>query len=89
MFMNSIEETGRPSMPLTRPVLRSVRPEDAGYYRSRALQEQIAAQNATYEAARERHDQLAAMYRFRALLGSIEPASGSETVAEEVLETVC
>ena len=42
-----------------------MRTDDESYYRARALQEQIASRNATSEAARERHDQLAAMYRFR------------------------
>jgi hypothetical protein len=38
---------------------------EADYWHARALQEQAAAQRATSEAARERHDELAAMYRFR------------------------
>ena len=88
MFLNRIEETGRPSMPMIRPLLSFVRADDADYYRRRALQEQIAAQKATCAAARERHDQLAAMYRFRALMDSDEPASGSDPVAETALETV-
>ena len=89
MFMTSIEETGRPSMPVIRSRLPFVLVDgDADYYRRRALQEQIAAQKATCEAARERHDQLAAMYRFRALMDSDEPASGSDAVAEKPLETV-
>ena len=90
MFMTSIEETGRPSMPVIRPRLRFVLVDgDADYYRRRALQEQIAAQKATCEAARECHDQLAAMYRFRALMGSAECESGPEQGAGKVLETVC
>lgn len=44
--------------------------DDAEYYRTRSLQEQVAAQKATSEAARESHDQLAAMYRFRAMMVS-------------------
>ena len=88
MFVNSIE-IGRASMPMIRPVLSLVRANDSDYYRRRALQEQTAAQKATCEAARERHDQLAAMYRFRALMGSDEPQSGPERVEEKVLETVC
>ena len=75
------------------PMMRGTRPfvrvdDDTDYYRRRAMQEQIAAQKATCEAARERHDQLAAMYRFRALMDSDEPASGSDPVAETALETV-
>lgn len=43
-----------------------VRPsDDASYFRARAIEEQIAAQTATCAAARLRHDELAAMYRFR------------------------
>lgn len=41
---------------------------DADYYRARALEEQVAAQKATCTAARERHDELATMYRFRAVM---------------------
>ena len=87
MFVNSIE-IGRASTPMIRPVLSLVRANDSDYYRRRALQEQIAAQKATCEAARERHDQLAAMYRFRALMGANEPASGREPAEKKVLETV-
>jgi hypothetical protein len=48
-------------MPTIKPLLRVVRPDDADYFRARAIQEQIAAQKATCEAARKRHDELAAM----------------------------
>ena len=90
MFTTSIEETGRTSMPMMRRTRPFVRVDgDADYYRRRAMQEQIAAQKATCEAARECHDQLAAMYRFRALMGSAECESGPEQSAERVLETVC
>ena len=75
-------------MPMIRPTLRFVQADDADYWRRRALQEQVAAQKATCEAARLRHDQLAAMYRFRALMGSGEPAFGPEPVEEKILETV-
>ena len=88
MFRNSIEETGRPSMPMIRPLLSFVRTDEADYYRRRALQEQIAAQKATCAAARERHDQLAAMYRFRALMGSDEPVFAAKPIEEKVLEAV-
>jgi hypothetical protein len=59
--------------------------ENASYYRSRALQEQIAAQQATCTEARHRHDQLATMYRFRALMD--EPLSEPNPVPESKLET--
>lgn len=42
--------------------------DDASYYRARALQEQVAAVEATSAAAQNCHDQLALMYRFRAAL---------------------
>lgn len=62
--------------------------DDASYFGRRALQEQIAAQKATCEAARNRHDQLAAMYRFRALMLSGEPAAGTDPVRGAGFETV-
>ena len=40
--------------------------DDASYFRNRAVQEQVAAQRATSDAARRCHDELAAAYRFRA-----------------------
>jgi hypothetical protein len=45
-----------------------MRTDDATYFRERVLQEQLASQEATCEAARERHDELATMYRFRAAM---------------------
>ncbi len=44
------------------------RPEtaDAGYYEKRALQEDAAVRNAKSKVARQRHEELAMMYRFRA-----------------------
>jgi hypothetical protein len=48
--------------------LRAARADDADYFRDRAVQEQVAAQRATSAAARERHDELAVMYRFRAFM---------------------
>jgi hypothetical protein len=56
---------GRALVRLTGPLLRAVRPEDASYNWRRALQEQVAAQMAMCEEARDRPDQLAGMYRFR------------------------
>jgi len=38
---------------------------EADYSRKRAIQEQVAAQKATCVTARDLHDELAAMYRFR------------------------
>jgi len=45
-----------------------MREDDSRYFRARALQEQIAAQKATTAAARRSHDQMAAMYRFKACM---------------------
>jgi hypothetical protein len=39
---------------------------DESYCRRRAAEEQIAAREATCDAARELHEELADMYRFRA-----------------------
>ena len=47
-----------------------MRDDDISYFRRRALQEQVAAQRASCEAARLRHDELATMYRFRAAMCS-------------------
>jgi hypothetical protein len=47
--------------------------DDAEYYRRRALQEQVAAQDATCSAARGRHDELAMMYRFRTAMLTSAP----------------
>ena len=63
-----------------------MRLDDESYYRARALQEKVAAQNATSEVARERHDQLATMYRFRVAMTSSNPAQWSECVRQLCLE---
>jgi hypothetical protein len=42
--------------------------DDSSYYRQRASEERQAARNATCSAARERHEEMAALYRFRATL---------------------
>lgn len=47
--------------------------DDASYYRRRALEEQIAGQKAACDTARHCHEQLAAMYRFRAAMLSKAP----------------
>jgi hypothetical protein len=46
----------------------NMREDDLSYFRRRALQEQVAAEQAVCEAARLRHDELATMYRFRATM---------------------
>jgi hypothetical protein len=60
-----------------------MREEDASYFRRRALQEQIAAQKATCEAARQRHDELAMMYRFRAAMLTNIPERWTDTLVRE------
>jgi hypothetical protein len=66
-----------------------MRTDDEAYYRARALQEQVAAQCATCEAAREVHDQLAAMYRFRVAMLSRGPSEWAESLQEDrVAETL-
>jgi hypothetical protein len=65
-----------------------VREDDASYYRTRALQEQVAAQKATCEAARTCHDQLAAIYRFRALMLSGAAFQKHPVELERTLEPV-
>ncbi|HEY6048967.1 MAG TPA: hypothetical protein VIV07_07975 [Sphingomicrobium sp.] len=58
--------------------------ENAVYFRRRALQEQLAAQTATCKVARDRHDELAAMYRFRAAMLRPHPRSWAEALQEHV-----
>ena len=61
--------------------------DDAEYYFTRSIQEQTAAQKATCNVARERHDELAAMYRFRAAMLSSHPPCWSEPASDELVET--
>lgn len=60
---------------------RSIR-DDAEYFRARALQEQVAANNARSVEARKCHDALAMVYRFKAAMLSSGPDSWEETVAD-------
>jgi hypothetical protein len=61
--------------------------DDAGYFHVRALEEQVAAQNAVSPAARIRHDELAAMYRFKeALLKACEASMSNERVEGLVIK---
>lgn len=57
---------------ITRPT------DDAAYFHVRAIEEQLAAQRATCAAARERHDEMAAVYRFREMLAR-SSSSGTPT----------
>lgn len=61
----------------------SNRPDDAEYYRARALQEQLAAANAQSPEARKPHDELAMMYRFKAVMLSEGPHSWGDSLTDE------
>jgi len=65
------------------------RPEqaDAQYFRTRAVQEQVAAARATSDAARKAHDELAMLYRFRAAMLSTRPGSWCDALRVDVPET--
>jgi hypothetical protein len=52
---------------------RTVGTDDASYYRTRALQEHVAALEAASVTARDLHEQLAMMYRFRSSMLSNGP----------------
>ena len=58
--------------------------DDATYFRRRALQEQLAAQNAASNVARDRHDELATMYRFRAAMLTTHPSCWTEALGQQV-----
>jgi hypothetical protein len=58
--------------------------DDAAYFRRRALQEQLAAQLATCDAARVRHDELATMYRFRAAMIASPPSVWADAPENEL-----
>ena len=57
--------------------------DDANYFKRRALQEQVAAQRATCKVARDRHDELATMYRFRAAMLTTHPGCWAETLQQQ------
>jgi len=59
------------------------KPDDSAYFRRRAVEEQVRAQLSTCAAARERHDELAAMYRFRAAMLSTHPQYCHSPAQEE------
>lgn len=56
---------------------------DATFYRRRALQEQVAAARASCEVARDRHEELAAMYRFRLAMVETKPESWADVFETE------
>lgn len=49
--------------------------DDAAYYRRRAAEEQVKAQTSACDAARERHEELATMYRLRAAMLTTPPGN--------------
>jgi len=57
--------------------------DDVSYCRRRALQEQLAAQNAKCGVARDRHDELATMYRFRAAMLTTHPRCWADTLQQQ------
>lgn len=56
--------------------------DDATYFRRRALEEQIAAQKASCKVARDRHDELSTMYRFRAAMLTTHPHCWAEALQQ-------
>ena len=50
--------------------------DDISYFRRRAIEERIAARRAECAEARFVHDELASMYRFRAVLLEESPNAG-------------
>lgn len=62
--------------------------DDISYYRSRAEQERIAARASPNGPAREIHDQLADMYRFRVAILAGRGGARSPTMEEHLAEAV-
>ena len=68
---------------------------DADYYEKRAVEEDAAVRNAGSKVARQRHEELAMMYRFRAQVARGEwppkveeaPAPAEEAATDEKAET--
>lgn len=63
-------------------MLRANNTDDLEYFRTRAIEEQVAASNARCPEARKRHDELAMMYRFKLAMLS----SGPDTWTENLLD---
>lgn len=57
-----------------------MRENDATYFHRRSIEEQVAAQRATCEEARHRHEELATMYRFRSAMLTTAPASWADVI---------
>lgn len=60
---------------------------DSHYYLARSIQEQVAAERAASEDARNAHDELAMLYRFKAAMLSSGPDCWSEALAPRSPET--
>ncbi len=57
--------------------------EEVEYYRRRALEEQVAAAKTRCEEARKAHDELAMLYRFKAVMLSSKPDSWADCLNDE------
>jgi hypothetical protein len=57
--------------------------DEASYFRRRALQEHFAARNASCKVARDRHDELASMYRLRAAMLTTQPRFWAEALQQQ------
>jgi len=60
-----------------------MRENDTTYFYRRSVDEQVAAQRAECEEARHRHEELATMYRFRAAMLTMRPASWADVLQPE------
>jgi hypothetical protein len=58
--------------------------DDASYFNHRAIEEQVAAQRSSCEAARHRHEELEVMYRFRAAMLTKRPQCWADVYAKEL-----
>jgi hypothetical protein len=61
-----------------------MRENDSLYFHRRSVDEQVAAQRATCLEARHRHEELAAMYRFRAAMLTAAPPSWADVKQPEM-----
>lgn len=65
-----------------------MRRDDASYFSRRAIEEQVAARHAVCAAARERHEELAVMYRFRSAMLKQQPDCWDDSRAQMTVEAV-
>ena len=65
-------------------VIARARPDDnVEYFRARALQEQVAAAKAKSPEARDRHDELAMIYRFKVAMLSTGPDTWTDSLVDD------